>query len=40
MRSRAFPTAAFEALRPSTDMVRLEQAFQFATEEWRPGQTK
>lgn len=33
-------TAAFEALRPSTDMVGLEEAFKFATEEWRPGQTK
>ena len=31
---------AFEALRPSTDLVGLEQAFKFATEEWRPGQTK
>jgi small subunit ribosomal protein S1 len=29
---------AFEALRPSTDLVGLEQAFKFATEEWRPGQ--
>ncbi|MDH4455283.1 MAG: 30S ribosomal protein S1 [Verrucomicrobiota bacterium] len=28
---------AFEALRPSTDLVGLEQAFKFATEEWRPG---
>jgi small subunit ribosomal protein S1 len=33
-------TAAFEALRPSTDMVGLEEAFKFAAEEWRPGQTK
>ena len=33
-------TAACEALRPSTDMVGLEEAFKFATEEWRPGQTK
>jgi len=33
-------TAAFEALRPSTDMVGLEEAFKFATEEWRPGQSK
>jgi small subunit ribosomal protein S1 len=33
-------TAAFEALRPSTDMVGLEQAFQFANEEWRPGEKK
>jgi small subunit ribosomal protein S1 len=31
-------TAAFEALRPSTDLVGLEQAFQFAQEEWRPGE--
>src|SRR5436189_278889 len=31
-------TAAFEALRPSTDMVGLEEAFKFAQEEWRPGQ--
>jgi len=30
-------SAAFEALRPSTDLVGLEQAFKFATEEWRPG---
>ncbi|MFM2179487.1 MAG: ribosomal protein [Verrucomicrobiota bacterium] len=29
---------AFEALRPSTDLVGLEQAFKFATEEWRPGE--
>ena len=29
---------AFDALRPSTDLVGLEQAFKFATEEWRPGQ--
>ncbi len=29
---------AFEALRPSTDLVGLEQAFKFATEDWRPGQ--
>ncbi|SKA79963.1 small subunit ribosomal protein S1 [Prosthecobacter debontii] len=28
---------AFEALRPSTDLVGLEQAFKFATEDWRPG---
>jgi small subunit ribosomal protein S1 len=28
---------AFEALRPSADLVGLEQAFKFATEEWRPG---
>jgi small subunit ribosomal protein S1 len=25
------------SLRPSTDLVGLEQAFKFATEEWRPG---
>ena len=31
-------SAAFEALRPSTDLVGLEQAFKFATEEWRPGE--
>ena len=29
---------AFESLRPSSDLVGLEQAFKFATEEWRPGQ--
>ena len=29
---------AFESLRPSTDLVGLEQAFKFANEEWRPGQ--
>ena len=29
---------AFESLRPTTDLVGLEQAFKFATEEWRPGQ--
>jgi small subunit ribosomal protein S1 len=29
---------AFESLRPSTDLVGLEQAFKFATEEFRPGQ--
>jgi small subunit ribosomal protein S1 len=28
---------AFESLRPSTDLVGLEQAFKFATEEFRPG---
>jgi small subunit ribosomal protein S1 len=34
-------TAAFEALRPSTDMVGLEQAFNFALpDEWRPGEKK
>ncbi len=34
-------TAAFEALRPSTDMVGLEQAFNFAgADEWRPGEKK
>jgi small subunit ribosomal protein S1 len=31
-------SAAFESLRPSSDLVGLEQAFKFATEEWRPGQ--
>ena len=40
-------TAAFDALRPSTDLVGLEEAFRFATgggssgaqsEEWRPGE--
>ena len=30
-------TQAFEALRPSADLVGLEQAFSRATEEWRPG---
>ncbi len=37
--------AAFDALRPSTDLVGLEEAFRFATgntpaqtEEWRPGE--
>jgi small subunit ribosomal protein S1 len=30
-------TAAFDALRPSSDLVGLEQAFDLATEEWRPG---
>ena len=30
-------SAAIEALKPSTDLVGLEQAFKFATEEWRPG---
>jgi small subunit ribosomal protein S1 len=32
-------TAAFEALRPSSDLVGLEQAFQVA-EEWRPGEAE
>tara|TARA_R110002096_G_scaffold23303_10_gene74262 strand:+ start:502 stop:2232 length:1731 start_codon:yes stop_codon:yes gene_type:complete len=31
-------TAAFDALRPSSDLVGLEQAFNLATEEWRPGE--
>jgi len=31
-------TKAFEALRPSADLVGLEQAFNMATEEWRPGE--
>ena len=30
-------TAAFDALRPSSDLVGLEQAFQVA-EEWRPSE--
>ena len=30
-------TAAFDALRPSSDLVGLEQAFQVA-EEWSPGE--
>ncbi len=31
-------TAAFEALRPSADLVGLEQAFNIASEEYRPGE--
>jgi small subunit ribosomal protein S1 len=31
-------TAAFEALRPSADLVGLEEAFRFAQEEYRPGE--
>jgi len=31
-------TQAFEALRPSADLVGLENAFNLAFEEWRPGQ--
>ena len=31
-------TAAFDALRPSADLVGLEQAFNIATEEYRPGE--
>ena len=31
-------TAAFDALRPSSDLVGLEQAFNLANEEWRPGE--
>lgn len=31
-------TKAFEALRPSADLVGLEHAFNLATEEWRPGE--
>ena len=27
-------------LRPSTDMFGLAEAFKFATEEWRPGQSR
>lgn len=30
--------ASFEALRPSTDLVGLEQAFNLASEDWSPGQ--
>jgi len=30
-------TAAFDALRPSSDLVGLEQAFNLATEDWRPS---
>jgi small subunit ribosomal protein S1 len=33
-------TAAFDALRPSSDLVGLEQAFNLATEEWRPSENK
>jgi len=29
---------SLRSLRPSSDLVGLEQAFKFATEEWRPGQ--
>ena len=32
--------AAFDSLRPGEDMVGLEQAFAFATEEYRPGDAK
>ncbi|MEM8953619.1 MAG: 30S ribosomal protein S1 [Verrucomicrobiota bacterium] len=32
-------TKAFEALRPSADLVGLEQAFNLASEEWRPGES-
>jgi small subunit ribosomal protein S1 len=32
--------AAFDSLRPGEDMVGLEQAFAFATEEYRPGDRK
>jgi small subunit ribosomal protein S1 len=32
--------AAFDSLRPGEDMVGLEQAFAFATEEYRPGDSK
>ena len=31
-------TKAFEALRPSADLVGLEHAFNLATEDWSPGQ--
>jgi small subunit ribosomal protein S1 len=33
-------TEAFDSLRPGEDMVGLEQAFQAAEEEYRPGQAK
>lgn len=33
-------TEAFESLRPGEDMVGLAQAFQFAEEEYRPGEGK
>ena len=33
-------TAAFDALRPRSDLVGLEQAFNLATEEWRPSENK
>jgi small subunit ribosomal protein S1 len=29
---------AFDSLRPTTDLVGLEQAAIIASEEWRPGQ--
>ena len=32
-------TAALDALRPSSDLVGLEQAFNLASEEWRPSET-
>lgn len=32
-------TQAFESLRPSGDLVGLDQAFKFATEEWTPGES-
>ncbi len=32
-------SAAFDALRPSSDLVGLEQAFNLATEEWRPSES-
>ena len=31
---------AFDTLRPGEDMVGLDQAFQFAEDEYRPGQPK
>ncbi|MEO6054731.1 MAG: S1 RNA-binding domain-containing protein, partial [Chthoniobacterales bacterium] len=31
---------AFDTLRPGEDMVGLDQAFQFAQEEYRPGESK
>jgi small subunit ribosomal protein S1 len=33
-------TKAFEALRPSADLVGLEHAFNLATEDWSPGQSE
>jgi small subunit ribosomal protein S1 len=33
-------TEAFDSLRPGEDMVGLEQAFQAAEEEYRPGDRK
>jgi small subunit ribosomal protein S1 len=33
-------TEAFDSIKPGVDMVGLEQAFQAATEEYRPGESK